>query len=67
MRPGCRWVHPGSLRSLAYDHGVVGFIRDRWVLSSLRSSRVVGFTWVRSGGRRVHPCSLWVVGYIRDN
>ena len=43
MRHGGRWVHQGSLGSLARALGFVGFIRGRWVLS---------------GCRRFHPVSL---------
>ena len=41
--PGGRWVHQGSLGSLARTLGFVGFIRGRWV---------------HSGCRRFHPVSL---------
>ena len=52
LRPGGCWVHSGSLGSLVYAQGVVGFIRG---LSWLRSSRVVGFTPVRTMDRWVLP------------
>ena len=55
LRPGGRWVHPGSLGSLVYAQGVIGFVSGRWVLSSLRSSRVIGSTPVRTVDRWVLP------------
>ena len=69
VRPGVRWVHPGSLRSLRCALGVVGFIRGRLVHSRAHtdgvvfmrvvgSSDVVGFTLVHHGGHSVHPESL---------
>ena len=55
----CRWVHPGSLGSLGFAMGVVGFIGGFWVqwcspCGSLGSSWVVGFTRVRPGDCWVH-------------
>ena len=82
VRAGGRWVHPGSLGSVGFALGVVGFIRGRWIPSGSpwgsfgslggRWVQVVGFTWLLSVGRCVHPWSfrslgfsLGVVGYIR--
>ena len=61
-RPGCRWVHPGSLGSQAGALGVVRYIWGRSVhlhalCGSLGSSGVVGFTSVRPRGRWFHPGS----------
>ena len=75
-RAGGRWVHPGSLGSIRFALGVVGFIWVYWVHSgsrwvSLASSGVVGFTRIRPEGRWFHPRSfdslqfvLVVVGFI---
>ena len=57
------WVHHGSLGTLAYALGVVGFIRGRWVHSrapwgSWSSSQVVEFTHGRTRGRWVPPGTL---------
>ena len=57
-------VHPGSLGLLGCSLGVVGFIRGSCVhcgalRGSSSSSPVAGFTAVRHGGRRDHPCR-WV-------
>ena len=77
VRAGGRWVYPGSLDSLGFALGVVGYVWGCWVNSglpwgSLGSSAVVGFTWVRPRGRLVHQRSLgtlgvalWAVGFIR--
>ena len=65
MRPGRRWVDPGSFGFLGSALGGVGlmqvvrFFRGRWVHSgapwgSLSSSGVVGFTPVRPGCLWVH-------------
>ena len=59
VRPWCRWVHPGKLRSLSCSQGDVGFDLGRWVrlglLGSLASamglSGVVGITRARPGCR----------------
>ena len=58
-----RWLLPASLGSLEFALGVVGFIRGRlehwglpWVL--IRSTGVVGFTWVRDGCRCAHKGML---------
>ena len=79
MRPGGRWVYPGSLDSLGYALGVVGFSRSCLVHSggswgSLGSSGVVGFTrvlpegrWVRPGSLRPLGCALWDVGFIQGS
>ena len=50
MRPGSRWVHPGSLGSLGSALGFFGFMRDGWV--NARSLGTIG-------------CTLRVVGFIR--
>ena len=55
VRPGGRWVHPGSLGSLRCALIIVGFIRGRLVHSgspwgSLGSSGLVWFARERSGG-----------------
>ena len=83
VRTGARWVHPESLGSLervgslGFALGFIGFNPGRCVHSgfawaSLGSSRVAGFTRVRSRGRWVHPgllgslgFALVVVGFIR--
>ena len=84
--PGSPAVHAESQGSLRFPLGVVGFILGRWVHSvspwgSLCSFGITGitrvclgdvrFTWVRPGGRCVHPGSLGslvfalgVVGFI---
>ena len=63
-----RWVHPGSLGSLGFALGVVGFIRGHWVdegapWRSFSSSGVVVFTRVRPGCRWVHSVSLDSLGF----
>ena len=64
IRPWGCWLLPGSLGSLEFALGVVGFIRDRlehWGLPCvlIRSTGVVGFTWVRAGvGVLIRGC--WV-------
>ena len=66
-RHGGRCVDPGSLLSLGFSLGVVGFIRGHWVDSdspcgSLGLYGVVGFTRVRAGGRwdrLIHSNSPW--------
>ena len=50
IRPGGRWVHPGSLDSLGFALGVLAFIRG---------------CWVQSGSRLGSLCSLGVVGFTR--
>ena len=61
VRPVCRWVHPGPLRSQEYA-----------LSASSGKSGVAGFTGMSHWGRRVHPGtlrsprrSLGVVGLIR--
>ena len=54
-----RWVQPGSMSSLRFCLGVVGFIQGCWVHSgslsgSLGSSGFAWFTRVRPGGGWVH-------------
>ena len=68
VRPGGRWVHPGSIGSVGFALGVVGFIRGLWVQSvahwlSLGSSGVVGFTRVRTGCHWVPTVSLGSLGF----
>ena len=77
MRPGGRWVHPGSMGSVMCAMVVVGIIMDCWIRSRalwgwLGSSGVVAITGVRPGDRWVRPGSLGslarsigVVGFIR--
>ena len=59
---GGGWVHPGSLGSLMFALGVVGFIQGCWVHSGspLGSSGVVGFIRVRPAGRLVCSGVRWV-------
>ena len=59
----CRRVHSGSLGSRVCALLVVDFIRGRWVRGlaswgSWGSLGVVGFMWVRPGGRGDHSVSL---------
>ena len=61
VRPGGRWVLPGSLDSLARAVRVFRFIRGRWLHCrapwwSIGPDGDVGCTWAR--GHLVYPCSL---------
>ena len=72
VRPGGRWVHPGTLGAFGFALGGVCFIWGRWVhsgapWSSLSSSWLLGFTRVRPGDRwilsrftRVRQGGRWV-------
>ena len=54
---GC-YVHPGSLGSLEFSLGVVGFIRGHWVHEfALPVVGVAAFTRVRHRDHWVHPGS----------
>ena len=59
---GCRWVHPGSLRSLVRGQpGGFGIIAGLWVHS--HTQEVVGFILCRLFHSRAHWGSSWVVGF----
>ena len=79
VRPGVRLVSSGSLGSLAFAFGFVGFIRGHWVHWCLPwgTSCSSGVIMMRTGDHCVHPgsiCSLrcpwgssgssWVTWYI---
>ena len=74
---GGRWVHSGSLDSLACAQSLVKVFQRRWVhlrapCVSLGLSGIVGFTDKRLGGLWLKPgslgsfaCILGVIGFIR--
>ena len=57
VRPGCRWIHAGSLRSLQFTLGFIGFMRCRWLHSGSPRWMLAAFgvAGLRPGGRWVYP------------